>query len=319
MTHDLYCGIDIGGTKTAVGLASDGGGILRKAVIPTSQDPVEALEDMKAGILGLMGPAVLPTDSRRGGGKGGAAGSPDGEETQAAVAPAGKPRLVRIGIGSPGPVDASGGVVLGTPNLPRWRGVRLKDFLGKAFGCEVVVENDADSAALAEYCRGAGTGVRHMVYLGLGTGVGSGAIKEGRIVRGARGTHPELGHQTINPDGPLCGCGNRGCLESYVSGSGIRRLTGQNPQDIRDPSFWQDTGRLLGVGLANVATMLVPDRIVLGGGLLGVGDVLIESARSYIDGVALLVPRPEVVAAGLGQDAGLVGAVLLALGGEEAS
>lgn len=147
---------------------------------------------------------------------------------------AGAGPLEAIGIGAPGPVDRSAGVLCNPPNLPGWRDVPLAAVLGEAFGVPVHVENDANAAALAEHRFGAGRGCDDLVFLTMSTGVGGGAISGGRLVTGANGFAAELGHVPIVPGGLRCKCGLRGCLEAYVGGQAwARRLRRVTPESSR--------------------------------------------------------------------------------------
>ncbi|MCJ7510175.1 MAG: ROK family protein, partial [Dehalococcoidia bacterium] len=125
--------------------------------------------------------------------------------------------LAAVGICCPGPCDIDAGVLSSAPNLPGWRDVPICRYLEERLGVPARLENDANAAALGEHVYGAGRGCRHLIYMPLSTGIGGGLIIDGRLYRGATGVAGELGHMTIEPDGPLCGCGNRGCLEALAS------------------------------------------------------------------------------------------------------
>ncbi|MCJ7512423.1 MAG: ROK family protein, partial [Anaerolineales bacterium] len=131
---------------------------------------------------------------------------------------------LRIGVAAPGPLDPREGVVFGAPNLPGWDRVPLRDLLAAHFGCPVALGNDCNLAALAEWRHGAGRGVRHLIYLAIGTGIGGGAIVNGQLLLGAHGLAAEFGHMLVDPRAPLCGCGQPGHLESLASGPAIGRI-----------------------------------------------------------------------------------------------
>jgi glucokinase len=251
---------------------------------------------------------------------------------------------VAVGIGAPGLVDG-GGLVRYGPNMAL-RDVSLNDLVGGALGLPCTTENDATAATWGEYIVGAGQGSRHLLVVTVGTGIGGGIVTDGRIMRGAHGFAGEVGHVIVEPGGPRCGCGNHGCWEQVASGAAIARagreavarhahsmigeLAGGDPDRATgstvteaarrgDPAalgILTEVGHRLGEGLAGLANVLDPDRIVVGGGAVDAGDLLLEPARSAF-GRALEAPdhRPPVpiVPATLGNDAGAVGAALLAM------
>ncbi len=258
------------------------------------------------------------------------------------VAPAGAADL-RVGIGAPGPLDPRRGVILEAPNLPGWVNLPLRDILQDRLGCPVAVGNDANLAALAEWRFGAGRGTQDMLYLTISTGIGGGVIMDGRLLVGHRGLAAELGHMTVDRDGPLCGCGHRGHLEALASGPAIARRAQelieqghpsclvQRPggtslsaeavgEAARDGDalarrVLQDAGEAIGLHLANLVHAFDPELIVLGGGVMQVGPLLLESIEcslrahilhpAYLQGLRL-------VPAALGDDVGLIGAMVLA-------
>src|SRR5438477_9308926 len=144
----------------------------------------------------------------------------------------GREKVTSITIAAPGPIDIKKGVLVNPPNLPGWRNVPLADLLRRATGARVHVANDADMAGLGEFHRGAGQGTRNMVYITWSTGVGGGLIIDGKLHRGAHGTAGEVGHMIIDPDGPLDNCGQRGCLEAFISGTALARETGHTAAEL---------------------------------------------------------------------------------------
>lgn len=247
----------------------------------------------------------------------------------------------RIGVGAPGPLDPLRGVVLEAPNLPGWTNFPLRDRLAEHFGCPVGVGNDANLAALGEWRFGAGRGSRHLLYLTIGTGIGGGVIIDGRMLLGARGLGGELGHMTVDPNGPPCACGARGHLEGMACGPAIARAAAQRlaqgaasalrdlPAPLTAEAIGQaardgddlarqvvaQAGEAIGLHLANLVHAFDPEVIVLGGGVAQIGAPLFEPLERalrahilhphYLEGLTVLP-------AALGDDAGLVGAMALA-------
>ncbi len=243
-----------------------------------------------------------------------------------------------LGVGAPGVIEAGKGIVVKSPNLPDWNNFALKSALEAAVRVPVVLENDANAAALGEQWRGAGRGTSSMILLTLGTGVGGGIVLEGKIWRGADGMAGEIGHMTLFPGGRQCTCGNRGCLEMYASARGIiqtfheagasgtSRLEGvvtsesiysaAREGDRLAAAVMQDTGRFLGIGVASLVNIFNPERIVIGGGVKEAWQLFIGAARDEVLLRAFEVPakRAAIVPAELGDDAGMVGAAALAFG-----
>ena len=255
--------------------------------------------------------------------------------------------VVAIGIGMAGLVDGDTGVLLTTPNLV-WRNLPLGERLHAAFSLPVSVDNDATSAAWAERSLGSSRGYDDSLFVGVGTGIGGGIVMGGRIVRGAHGLAGEIGHVIVEPDGPVCGCGNRGCWEQVASGLAIaragartvedepgsaigrlvdgdpRRVTGEivteaaRAGDAAATALLSEVGRRLGEGVAGLVNVLDPEIVVIGGGASEAGELLLAPLRAaFVASVEGVDVRPEVpiVPAALGNDAGAIGAGLLALEG----
>jgi glucokinase len=224
--------------------------------------------------------------------------------------------------------------------LPGWFRVPLIDHLQEALALPVVLENDANAAALGEFRYGAGKGARSIVYLTVSTGIGGGIILEGKIWHGLKDAAGEIGHMTVCPDGPLCGCGNRGCLEAMASGTSIARrareavaagrqtglseipaLTSADvvrlaqAGDVVAREVWDSAVTYLGIGVAAVITILAPERVVIGGGVTRAGDFLFDSLREHLRRRVKLVPVESVaiLPAALGPDVGILGAAAVAL------
>lgn len=263
-------------------------------------------------------------------------------EAVEAVLPS-RPDDLRIGVGAPGPLDPRQGIVFEAPNLPDWDHVPLQAKLEDHFDAPVVLGNDANLAALGEWRHGAGRDADDVIYLTISTGVGGGVVCDGRLLLGARGLAAELGHIVVEPDGPLCGCGQRGHLEAVASGTAIarrarERLEAGEQSSLRvkmdadeltaravgeaarqsDPlaqSVIEHAADALGRAMAEFAHIFNPSVFVLGGGVSQLGPLLFEPAEqslhrsimspAYLQGL-------QIVPAELGDDAGLVGAAVLA-------
>lgn len=228
-----------------------------------------------------------------------------------------------VGLGVPGHFDEKTGRVLLFPNLPGdWRGFPLRDRIEEALGLETWMINDARAFTLAEGMLGAGKGCKTVACITLGTGVGGGLMIDGKLHRGAYGVAGEIGHQTVLPDGPQCGCGNRGCVEALVRAdvlaSNAGRPTasavfdGARDGDDRCIAAVSQMADFLGIALANVVTMFGPDRIVVGGGIAEAGDLVLAPITEAVKRRVTLVPteRIEIVPATFGRFSGAVGAAL---------
>lgn len=230
-----------------------------------------------------------------------------------------------VGLGVPGLFDAASGAIDLFPNLPGpWRGQPIRDPVAAGLGRDVILINDARAFSLAEARLGAGRGCSIVVCLTLGTGVGGGIVIDGRLHLGAWGVAGEIGHQTVDVNGPRCGCGNRGCVEALTKAEALTELAGKHSAEEvyrtarqGDPdsvAAIETVASWLGVGLANVVTVLGPDRIVVGGGISTAGELVLGPIRAAVRKRVTLVPsrQIEVVAAELGPAAGAVGAALAA-------
>lgn len=313
MSASPTIGLDVGGTKIAGAVVDPEGAILAKRQVPTeSQEP----NSIVAAIVKVA------------------------RELKAAA-----PAAVAIGVGAAGLVDVDRGVILGAPNLA-YRNVPVRDTLSERLGLPAIVDNDANVAALAEAVYGAGRDAGDQIMVTVGTGIGGGIIIGGKIYRGHYGVGAELGHIVVDPDGPVCGCGNRGCWEAVASGTAIGRLARQRVEGgagadllaavggdldaitgelvgesaIAGSAFARDVlaeiGRYLGIGLASIVNIFDPEVIVIGGGAAaGTGELLLDPARAsmqaHILGTSWRTPV-RIVPAVLGNDAGVVGAARLA-------
>jgi glucokinase len=227
------------------------------------------------------------------------------------------------GLGVPGLFDAATGRIVLFPNLPGpWAGHSLRDPVAEALGVPAALINDARAFVLAEGTLGAGRNCHILVGLTLGTGIGGGIMIDGHIHLGEFGTGSEVGHQIIVPDGPLCGCGNRGCVEALAKAESLAKLAGQpDAATVYRLAAEGDTACLaaidtvagyIGVGLANVVTLLGPSCIVIGGGIVAAGELVLGPIREAMRSHVTLAPaeRVSVVPAQLGNWAGAIGAAL---------
>ena len=237
----------------------------------------------------------------------------------------GRGPLRQVGLGLPAPVKNN--VVRSAAIFPGWEDVDAGAAAGEVFGVPVQVENDANLGALAEHRQGSGRGYSTLVFVKIASGVGAGIVVDDRLFHGADGTAGEIGHLTINEQGPMCRCGSRGCLETYTSSEHILRLVSPTLpdatlQDLVDEATagnvsaqraLEDAGLHLGWALASLVNLLNPAVVILGGEMVRAGDLLLDPARTGLRRHALdAVAQTPVMASGLGARASLVGAVLLA-------
>jgi len=233
--------------------------------------------------------------------------------------------ILGVGIGVPGPVDTSRGIVHFLPNIPGWKEVKLKKILEQKIKLPVFIDNDAKLMTLAEHKAGAAKNYKNVLCLTLGTGVGGGLIINNLLYRGLDNAAGEVGHFPLNEKGPLCGCGARGCLETYVGNNRIIKaarklfgpkitlekvsaLAGQN--NLKAINFWSQVGKRLGLALSGIVNLLNLDLIVIGGGVSSAGNVLFEEIRRtiLIRAMRVQAKRVKVLEAKLGIDAGIIGA-----------
>ena len=315
MMSDFFASIDLGGTNMAAAFADSTGAVCAQIRVPTdSHEGPDGVVRRMAGMLRQLR-----------------------EQTGA--------QPVALGVGVPGLVDSATGAVRLVTNFPTpWRDVPLAEMLQPAAGCPVYLLNDARAATLGELEFGHGRTVRDMIYFGLGTGVGGGIVIDGKLRLGPLGAAGEIGHQTIVAEGVLCDCGNRGCLETLVSGpaitaEGVRLyLSGMAPRlreicageaakvspetmgaaarsgDAHVLTALQRVGEWLGIGAANLVTALHPELIVIGGGVSGLGDLLLGPVRATLGRRVRMFPTDQVrvECSALGRDAGLLGGIALA-------
>jgi glucokinase len=314
----VVCGLDVGGTKLLASVFDPHtpGRWAVEERVPTPESP-EELADLAADLVPRL--------------------------VERAEVEHGRRSLRAVGVGIAGLVDRRGRLRRG-PNLPGFVEAPVADQLSDAIGVPVRVENDATAAAWGEHRLGAGNGVADLLVVTLGTGIGAGVISGGRPLMGAHGFAGEAGHMIVDPNGPLCPCGQRGCWERFASGSGLGRLAreaaeagrlgavvaaaGGDADAVRgehltdaatagDPEALkviEAFARWVAVGLANLTNVLDPERIVIAGGLVAAGDTLLDPVREAFASLLFAVEQRgvvEIVPAALGERAGVVGAGLL--------
>lgn len=312
---ELHAGVDLGGTSVKCALARADGTIVHEESIPTDS------HEGPDGVLHRIGQCVNRLVDQA------------GERPQA------------LGMGVPGLVDIHRGITRYLPNMTtHWREVPAAEILSKAVGCEVRVLNDVRMATYGELVYGHGRKSQTMIFMAIGTGIGGGLVIDGRLRLGPLGAAGEFGHQTIDPRGPLCGCGNHGCLETLASGTalaaeGIRlMLMGLAPalHDAVEGDPARVTAEAMGavadqdepvrdailhaashvaIGVANVVTMVHPDLVVIGGGVAKIGELLLDRIRTDMrDRVGRLFPTDDIriEQSQLGSKAGVLGAIALA-------
>lgn len=307
-------GIDVGGTKVLGGVVDELGTVLKTARRDTPREGGTALTQAIADVA-----KELMADFD----------------------------IESVGVSAAGFVSSDRKTMLATPNIADWNGVNLDYELTSLIGLPVVIENDANAAAWGEARFGAGRGKKHMLMLTVGTGIGGGIVVNGDLYRGAFGIAAEIGHIRVVPDGHICGCGARGCFEQYGSGNALMRhtreaiaaspdiarnllsrgdgtvegLTGRaiteaaREGDAVALAAFNTTGQWLGAGIASLSVILDPECVVIGGGVIDAGEILLGPTRSALERYMPFAgkhPYPEIIAASLGNEAGLVGAADLA-------
>ena len=313
MPTDFIAGVDIGGTKIAVALADSDARIVSHARFRTRTE---------------AGPHAVIEDAAR--------------EVERMASEAGA-RVSAVGVGCGGPLDRVRGLILSPPNLPGWDAFPIVSILEERLGAPVLLDNDANAAALGEQRHGAGRGLSDIVYMTISTGIGGGLIVNGEVVHGVSDGAGEFGHMTVLPRGPLCGCGARGCLEALCSGTSIarrarERLASGTRSSLADVAggvealtaadvaaaaragdalaveVWDETVEHLAVGVGNVVVALAPEAVILGGGVSTAGEQLFEPLRRRVrERVRMLPPeKVNILQAELGGDSGIHGALILA-------
>ena len=309
-------GIDIGGTKLATVVADGKGNILSKVRRPTRADkgPEYAIQLLFEMVYETISQAGLEQKS-----------------------------ISAIGVSCGGPLDTKTGIVYSPPNLPGWDAFPLKARLESEFKVAATIENDANASALAEYRFGGGRGYDAILYMTMSTGIGGGIVINGKVYHGANDSAGEVGHQILLPDGPLCGCGKRGCLEALCSGPAIARrakeaiqkeshtailaladgsieavksehvLNAARQGDALALKLVDETAYYMGWGLANLVNVLNPDIILLGTIAIAAGDLLLDPIRKTVATFAMARPAEavKIMPAQLGESLGDLAAIAL--------
>ena len=284
-------GIDLGGTAIKLGRFAEDGTCLQLLSVATPQPATPE------AVLEVMVDAIAQLDPTR--------------------------QSIAIGVGTPGPADATGRIARVAINLANWHDVPLADWLEAKTGLPTVLANDANCAGLGEAWLGGGRRFHDLILLTLGTGVGGAIILDGKLFVGHQGAGGELGLITLNPDGPACNSGNQGSLEQYVSVPAIRRRTALEPAQLGALAkagntyaltFWQRYGRDLGAGLASLIYILTPEAIIIGGGVSASAEFFFPAVEAEIQRRVLPSSRAgiQLLPAQLGNQAGMVGAAKLA-------
>lgn len=306
----LFVGVDLGGTKIYTAIANKAGEILNEIVVKTEAEKghEQIVEKIKMSISHVL----------------------EGID---------KADVKAIGIGSPGPLDIKSGLIAEPPNLP-FKNYNIVKELKEEFDLPVYLDNDANAATLAEFMFGAGFGTENMVYVTASTGVGGGAILNGKIYRGSTANALEVGHTTINVTGKRCGCGNRGCVEALSSGTAIKNAAVEavksniktslkdydevTAKEVFDEAekgdrvaneILDEALSYLGAAVSNYANIFDPDMIVIGGGITNGGKIVFDKIREEMEKRCLgpVLNHCKVEKAKLEGQAGVLGAVALAM------
>ncbi len=315
---DLTLGVDLGGTKILTAVTNSQGKMLSRdhSITPATKGHESVIQSILESAHRAL------------------------EQANVAIS-----ELTAVGVGAPGLSNPETGILFTSPNLPGWRDVPLRDIVQERLGKKTFLINDANAAALGEFNFGVARGVRNFIYITLSTGIGGGIVIDGKIYSGAIGAAGEVGHMTIDDEGPICNCGNRGCWETLASGTALARearrrikegirtsileyaegdvekVTAQvihsaaEQGDSLAKELIARTGYYVGVGLANLINIFNPELIVIGGGLSNIGGMLLEPAfkvageRAYKEAFQAV----RFASAELGRDSGVLGAAAFAL------
>ena len=294
-------GVDIGGTKTAIAAVDDRGVIVSQSVIPTNLQirPQAMIAEIQLEISRVVEKSGVLMEE-----------------------------IAGIGIGAPGPLDSKNGLISCPPNLPAWVDIPVRELIGRSFSVPVLLENDANAAALAEKWIGAAVENENFIYITVSTGIGAGIIAEGKLLKGLKGNAGDIGHMVIDPSFGECVCGQWGCLESIASGTAIAKrasaIIGMNitAKEVfrfykeghpHITGYMEDVFNVLGVASVSMINTFDPEKIVFGGGVSKFGEPMFDSIRQYVRRYALNPTgrKTEIIAAKLGQNAGVIGAAAL--------
>ncbi|ARI76335.1 ROK family protein [Halobacillus mangrovi] len=301
-------GIDIGGTKVALGIVGEDGKLYHQTKIATdlSISPKEMIDRMSDQINQLVKNSGVSFE-----------------------------QVLGIGIGAPGPLDSKQGVITCPPNLPNWHNVEIVRMLVEIYQIPVLLENDCNAATLAEKWIGASQNNEHFVYLTISTGIGAGIYADGRLISGKSGNAGDIGHIMMDPSYGTCTCGQDGCFEWIASGTAIARqgseilgrsvtaeevFTLYRNKDPRVQDCINTIFSVIGAGCTTIVNAFDPEKVVIGGGVSKVGDPLFQAVRSYVRTHALSPSgrETEIVTSGLDQHSGTIGAAALLLQDKDA-
>ena len=316
--QDYFIGVDLGGTKILTAVSDAKGKIVEKIKLSTEaakgQDHV--IDNILKSVEQVINKAKLK-----------------------------KENIVRIGLGSPGPLSIKKGLIYEAPNL-NWKNIPIVSILSEKTGLDITLENDANAAALGEKWFGVGQDVDSMIYMTVSTGIGGGIIIDKKILHGISDTAGEIGHFVIQTDGPICACGNHGCFEAVASGTAINgiskylaamhqesllsklvdgdisKIDGKIISDAAKQGdkyalqIWDDEARYLGIGIANLINIFNTSTIVLGGGVIKAWDLIADKMTATIKDYAFesAYNSVDIRRASLGDDVGVKGAIAVAMG-----
>lgn len=294
---NMIIGVDLGGTKILTSLADTEGKIISTVRIDTQAKlgPEKVIANIIKSINLVAKQARVPLS-----------------------------RISKIGIGAPGPILGQA-IVVSPPNLPGWRNVNIKSILQRELNKKIYVENDANAAAFGEFSFGAGKGFKNLIYITLSTGIGGGIIIDGKVYTGSIGTAGEIGHMVIDPKGPKCGCGNRGCLEALAAGPAIAKMAGQKSAleaelaarrgNKKAQNAINKAAKYIGIGIGNLNNILNPDIFVIGGGVSNMGRLLLDPVKHWARQYSMEASRKSliIVPAKLKNNAGVMGAIAICM------
>ncbi|NMM62945.1 ROK family protein [Clostridium sp. P21] len=312
MKNKYVIGVDLGGTKICGAVASFSGEMISKYTMPTRAE--EGEEAVLERIITVIEKAIYESKV-------------DEKE------------IVSIGIGSPGPLDAKKGKIITTPNLP-FKNFNIVKPVKNKFNIPVYLDNDANAAAIGEYIFGAGKGTDNMIFVTVSTGIGGGAILNGKIYRGNTCNALEIGHMTIEKNGPRCNCGNYGCAEALASGTAIAKFAKEAVEkgektslsnfekitayevfkeaekgDLVAQNILNQALNYLGICISNIITSFDPEMVIIGGGVSKGGSIVFDKVKEVVEQRCFkaMWENTKIVPAVLGTDAGVMGAVALAI------
>ena len=310
MEKKYVVGVDLGGTKIYTALVDLEGNIVKEKTVETLAH--EGEQAVKERIIDTINYVIDGTD---------------------------KNLIKSIGIGSPGPLDVKNGVILESANLP-FKNFEIVKSIKETYDLPTYLDNDANVATLGEFMFGAGKGTENMIFITASTGIGGGAVLNGKLFRGATGNALEVGHMTVSTEGPRCGCGNVGCAEALGSGTAIGKRAKEavlsnvktslkNYDNVTSKEVFKEAANgdrvakkilntsltYLGIAVANTITNFDPEKVIVGGGVVNGGDIVIDTIKNVVEErcMAAFVENCTIEKAVLGGKAGVLGAAALAI------